>query len=105
MQPKIYTITCLSCKARRQIGIATVQGTEVIDWLDDNPDPEIARIISGRKRLDNNWGFSCICGNDDIMTKQEKAYIHNKQSPSPSDLTAVIKNLIPQKPKFRMESA
>lgn len=93
----------MNCKSKRQVNIITSEGRELIDWLDNNPDPQVVRIVSGRKRLDDNWGWQCICGNDDIMTDQENSYLTNKQEPSPIDLAELIKNLSPQKPKFAME--
>jgi len=100
-----YKITCLKCKSARKVGIVRTDGRELIDWLDNHPDPQVTKIISGRKRLDDKWGWSCICGNNDIMTDQESKYIENKQNPSPTDIANVVKNLKPQKPKFAMEKA
>lgn len=99
-----YSVKCLECKSKRQVNIVTSEGRELIDWLDNNPNPEAVRIISGRKRFDGNFGWQCICGNNDIMTKQEQSYITNKQSPSPNDVASLVKNLLPQKPQFEMRA-
>lgn len=98
-----YSVKCLKCKSKRQVVIVTSEGRELIDWLENNPDPQVAKIVSGRKRFDNNWGWQCICGNNDILTDQENSYISDKQNPSPTDVAELIKNLEPQKPRFEME--
>lgn len=98
-----YNIKCINCGAERTVGIIEGHTGQQIDWLDNNPSPEVVKIVSGRKRLDDNWGWQCICGNDDILTDQEKEISTDKQNPSPKDLATVIKNLIEQKPKFEME--
>lgn len=98
-----YKVVCKDCKADRKIGIVQNENRELIDWLDNNPDPQAVKIISGRKRLDGEWGWSCVCGNNDIMSDQEKETIANHQTPAPQDIATLVKNLIPQKPKFIME--
>lgn len=99
-----YTIVCNQCKAERVVGIVQTRVSETIDWLENEPNPAVAKIVSGRKRLDNNWGWQCICGNNDIMTKQELKKISNPQNPSAEDLESVIKGLVPQKPLFEMRA-
>lgn len=99
-----YKVTCKNCKAQREIKIIKSDSREIIDWLDNNPDPNEVKIISGRKRFDNAWGWQCICGNDDISTKQERQYIRNPRSPHPQDVAELVKNLKIQKPKFVMET-
>lgn len=89
-----YKITCLDCKSNQ---VVDIDERRQINW--GNAD----RIISGRYRLDNQWGWQCICGNNDIMTGQEKRVIKNPQAPDPKDIRSVLKNLIPDKPKFAME--
>lgn len=99
-----YKVTCKSCKANRKIGIVNSNGREIIDWLDNRPDSQDVSIISGRKRLDSEWGWECVCGNKDIMSDQENRMITNKQSPDPQEIAKVVKNLSIQKPKFIMEA-
>lgn len=93
---KKYKVTCASCKSSNVVTIET--DTRKIHW--DLAD----RIISGRYRLDNQWGWQCICGNSNLLTQQEDEFISNKQQPDPVEITQVIKNLIPDKRQlFRME--
>lgn len=94
MQPKTYRVTCKKCKNSEELIIDT---SNTIYWK------PVKHIISGRFRLDMNWGWQCICGNDDLITQQEKREIRNLQSPNPSDITKVLKALVPDKPKFKME--
>lgn len=77
---------------------------EVIDWLDNLPDPQVVKIISGRKRLDDQFGWQCICGQNDLMTEQELEHIENKAAPKPKEIAGIMNNLKPQKSKFIMEA-
>lgn len=97
-----YKVTCLGCGASRTVGIVSSYSGDMIDWLDNNPDPQVVNIVSGRKRLDEKFGWQCICGNDDIMTDQENEFIQNKQSPSPTDVAELMRVLVPQEEKFEM---
>lgn len=89
-----YKIICKECKLDQVIDI---DERRQINW------GKADRIISGRYRLDNNWGWQCICGNEDIMTDQEKRMIKNHQNPDPQDIRMVLNNLKPQRSKFVME--
>lgn len=88
-----YKITCTKCKESRVVGFTGNR----IDWLDNKIDE---KIISGRKRLDGEWGWECLCGNRDILTKQEQSYLINSNGETLSDITEKLKV---QKPKFAME--
>lgn len=93
---KEYKVTCLKCKGSNVVPIADDRS---VMWK--NAD----RIISARFRLDNQWGFQCICGNSNLLTKQEDEQIDNKQSPDPKQITDIVKNLIPDNRKlFEMRS-
>lgn len=62
-------------------------------------------IISGRKRLDGEWGWQCLCGQNTLVSKQERKTIKNLQSPDPKDIQQVIDMLVIQKDhKFKMET-
>lgn len=99
---KRYKVICGSCRSVRQVGIIKGAMGEIIDWLDNLPDPQVVKIISGRKRMDNNFGWECVCGNNDLLTQQEIASIKNKSAPKPQELNQIMKNLKPQEPKFKM---
>ena len=102
MSAKRYLLTCQNCGANRQVGIVKGMTGQIIDWLDNNPDPQKVKIISGRFRFDDEWGWQCICGNDDLWTEQEKSHVENLTNPEPKEITDIMNDLKPQKPKFRM---
>lgn len=78
-----YNVICQKCQGSSQIEI----NHEAIRWLD------VKFIISGRKRLDGNWGWQCLCGNNSIMTKQEKRNIANPAQPTAQELDSILKNI------------
>lgn len=89
-----YTVTCKNCKQSDEIGMIN----DTLIWEGNK------HIISGRKRLDGNWGWQCIaCGNNDLLTDQERDDIKDHQSPDPRDIENVIKKLRPQEPRFNMQ--
>lgn len=100
---KSYTVTCKQCGASRNIRLFQSSQGEIIDWLDNNPDPQVVKIISGRKRLDGLWGWECVCGNNDILTSQEKTMLTNPASPDPKSVVEITKNTQVQAPMFAMK--
>lgn len=91
-----YDVICGNCKAKREVAITTTPVGDIIDWLEDEKS-HMQKIVSGRQRLDKEWGWQCLCGNNSLLTKQEDTYITNKANPAPQELDTVIKNLaIPQ---------
>lgn len=101
---KQYTVECLKCNGTRRIQIHDTPVGGRIDWLEDKQDAPFT-IISGRQRLDNQWGFECICGNKDLMTKQETVTFANPASPKPQEINQIVKNLKPDKPLFNLVEA
>lgn len=93
-------ITCKKCKGSRQVFI---NGNKIL-WDDHVTNPRVAKIISGRKRLDGQFGWECICGTRDIMTKQEQRAISDPTNPEAEELKTIVDNLKPDKPKFVMEA-
>lgn len=89
-----YKVTCRNCK---QFDVIQIDHDTIIVWGKNT------YIISGRKRLDMQWGFQCICGNNDIMTKQELRTVTDKTNPDPAEINQILKNLKPDKPKFVMD--
>lgn len=94
MTTKTYRVICKDCKESEDI---------VIDERNNIYWKPVKNIISGRYRLDMQWGWQCICQNNDIMTKQELEMIADTANPKPQELSSIIKNLQPQKPMFIME--
>lgn len=91
-----YSVTCLACKNSDAI---VIDGEQILWGTPKN-------IISGRHRLDRNWGWECMCGNNTILTKQEDEYITDKVNPNPKEIADIIKNLVvDNSKKFSMEAA
>lgn len=99
MESKNYLVTCKECGASRPIRIDKTPMGARIDWLEDKHGID-HDIVSGRPRLDNQFGWECVCGNNDLLTTQEARTFSNPANPSPQELSQVIKNLIVDQPKF-----
>lgn len=96
MNVKEYKVTCLKCK---NFNIVPIADDRNVMWKTAD------RIISARFRLDGQWGWQCICGNNNLLTEQEDRYIENKQCPDPKQINQIIKNLMPDNRKlFEMRS-
>lgn len=96
-----YEITCGDCGATRIVQIIATPVGERVDWLEEKYDgPQ--QIISGRPRLDGQWGWQCLCGNNDLMTKQEINSMENQAAPTPKELNEIVANLQVQKSKFAL---
>lgn len=92
-----YKITCKNCKSDQVIEI---DERRIIIW------GHADRIISGRYRLDNKWGWQCICGANDLMTIEEEKFWDNKANPpKPKEMKNILENLKQRPSKFIMESA
>lgn len=89
-----YRVQCTNCNNTEEI---IVDKDNTVFW-----GKMPTYIVSARYRLDMNWGFQCICGNNDIITKQEQKEIANLQAPDPVDISRVLKSIIPDKPRFKM---
>lgn len=90
-----YKIICGRCNSSDVIIIVQ---DRLVDWQNSTSN----NIISARLRLDGQWGFQCLCGNYDILTKQETKQITNKQDPDPKEIAQIVKDLKPDKMKFKM---
>lgn len=90
-----YEVVCLQCKNKDKI---TIFDDRLIDWGASTS----KFIVSGRKRLDQQYGWQCVCGNNDLMTQQELSSITNKQDPDPKEISAILADLRPDKPRFVM---
>lgn len=99
---KHYTIKCNDCNETRKVGIVPTAMGDRIDWLNDDPQE---KIVSGRQRLDGQFGWQCLCGNNSLLSSQEEQGITNKVSPDPKEVQQIVQNLIPEKTNFEMVSA
>lgn len=101
---KRYKVSCKNCDGQRLIEIHPTQLGERVDWL-EGKQSEPFTIVSARKRLDDQWGFQCICGENDLMTAQERESFKNTAAPKPQEITDIVKNLKPDKPRFELVEA
>lgn len=98
-----YRVSCLSCKGAREVEVSPSPVGQRIDWLEKiAPDPPT--IVSGRERLDGQFGWQCACGNNDLLTTQEAGTFSNAAAPNPQEIDQIVKDLKPDKPKFKMET-
>jgi len=65
-----YEVTCLKCKQ-----------SDIL-LIDDNSHAIInygkgagTNLLAGRWRKDSQWGWECICGNDNRVSKQEEQFL------------------------------
>lgn len=100
MEVKTYLVTCSECSAERTVKLAKGPLGTQIDWMEDGADH---KIVSFRERLDGQFGWDCLCGNNDLMTDQEHKGISNKMAPKPQEIKEIVDNLVIQKPKFKVE--
>lgn len=101
---KRYKIICHQCQAERVIEIHNTPMGQRIDWLESD-ETAYAPICSARLRFDGQWGFQCICGNNNLWTTQESRVVANKLSPTPQEINEIVKNLeaVPER-GFNMEN-
>lgn len=81
---KTYSVTCKKCKGH---SIVVISNDNRIYWK------KIGSVISGRFRLDGQWGWQCSCGINELMSQQESKEIADPVNPDPMDIEKIIKNL------------
>jgi hypothetical protein len=93
----MYTkVICSKCNGESVIKID--EQNKLIDWK------KIGSVISGRYRLDTQWGWQCYCGNNTIMSDQERKSIADYRQPTIKEVNDITKNLvIVPDTSFRME--
>lgn len=96
-----YKVICKTCEGQRLIELHPSPMGQRIDWLEDKQ-TEPFTIISGRQRLDGQFGFQCTCGENDLMTAQEVEHFSNPAAPTPQEINEVVKKLVVDIPKFKM---
>lgn len=95
MNAKKYIVTCRKCHGQSEVEINDIG---VVKWL------ELGQVISARQRFDMQMGWQCICGNNDLMTAQEKRTIKNYSQPMVDEMSKIMNNLKPQEPKFDLRT-
>ncbi len=84
-----YKVTCLKCNGSNVVGVDEKAHRLYWDVSD--------RIVSGRFRLDGQWGWQCLCGQNSLLTEQENKHITDKVNPDPKEIADIIANLVPDK--------
>lgn len=67
---KRYEVTCLKCK-QSDILLIEDDSHAIINYAKGAS----TNLLAGRWRKDNQWGFECLCGNDNRVSKQEEAFL------------------------------
>lgn len=86
-------VTCTKCKQSGMISIIEnhdpmLKQKYIADWGNSKAN----NIISFRHRLDDKFGFECICGNYSILAKAEAGILIGEK-PSKEDIKEVITRL------------
>ena len=98
---KTYDVTGKNCGSERRVDIHGSVAGNRIDWLEDRA--KSVEIISGRERLDGQWGWQCTCGSDDLLSKQEASSFSNPSQPTPQEIQQVVSNLKVEQLLFTMK--
>lgn len=93
---KTYEVVCDKCEGTSVVKIRESAAGKLIEWL------KIGKIISARERLDNSLGWQCYCGNNTIMSQQEHKMIADPAQPTPKEISAILKDLIPEPAGFKL---
>lgn len=91
----IYQVTCKKCQGKSTVGIDSKYAVSDkylglmpgLMWMN------VGTIISGRFRMDGGLGWQCMCGNNTILTSQEKRHIANPAEPQPQEIAEIVKNI------------
>jgi len=86
-------VTCTKCKQSGMISIIEnhdpmLKQKYIADWGNSKAN----NIISFRHRLDDKFGFECLCSNRSILAKAEKGII-TENKPTKNDIAEVITRL------------
>lgn len=98
-----FKVTCGKCKKTSEVKIyeneSNLYPFHRVEYLEDG------NIISARFRFDDQWGFECKCGENNILSETEKRYWkHTVVAPKPQEMKSIVDNLKPEKQKFSLET-
>lgn len=93
-----YEVTCLKC-GKSDIVTINEARHQILRW-----DKMMAtNLLSGRYRKDLNWGWECICGNDNRLAKEEKGEMAQLVQAPPMKIKQIADSLkIPDAKQFKM---
>jgi len=101
MNTKTYRVTCLKCKQTESLLID--ESTHQV--LDFGRKAE-TNVLSVRWRGDLQYGFECLCGNDNRLALSEKTDFQKLVQGDQMSVKKIADSLnIPDKKQFSLESA
>lgn len=94
-----YKVTCLKCKKESFVRIDAGHQIDYEGGMNTN-------LLAGRWRKTQDFGWECICGNDNRLAKQEKDEMNNLVSGTPQQIADIVKSLnIADNKQFNMVRA
>lgn len=73
-------VTCLKCD--KVIGEIEIDDNQRVSYT------QLWGILSSRLRIDGNWGFQCLCGNNSLLCPAEQGIVKGAR-PSSSDMKQI----------------
>jgi len=97
---KKYKVICLKCEQSDNLLID--EGNNLIVNYDKGTG---TNFLAGRWRKDNQWGWECICGNDNRVGKTEASFLNELVTQGNSKQMKDIEKslLIDDNKQFKME--
>ena len=96
---KRYEVTCLKCKKSSFVRISDGHQIDYEGGMNTN-------LLAGRWRKSLDFGWECVCGNDNRLSKQEKDEMNNLVTGTPQQIAQIVKSLsIADDKQFRMVGA
>lgn len=90
-----HKVICTNCGKSDDIGL---DSSNTVYWGKNT------FIISARQRTDGQWGFQCLCGQNNLVSEQEETSISDMSNPSVQELEIIMNNLVVKRDnKFIME--
>lgn len=94
-----FKVTCLKCK---QSDVLKIDNRN--HFVGETDKKLNTNFLSFRWRPDNNWGFLCVCGNDNRLAAQEEDEFDNIVAGDPLTVEKIAQSLkIPDNKQFVME--
>lgn len=93
-----YKITCLKCKQSDDI-LINDSDHQIINFGRGAG----TNFLAGRWRGDSSWGWECICGNDNRVSKSEEKFVNELVNGTEQQIKDIVKSLkIDDKKQFVM---
>jgi hypothetical protein len=101
----VYQVNCLKCKGFNKAIIRPAGGDRFLIDLDTDHKQSKPYIISARYRADMQFGWECICGNDNRVSRKEADQVESLVvNGGRKAIEDIVRGLaIEDEKKFRME--